>query len=102
MIGDFLDIHDRVFIMDCRIPNDLEVQELRKLLVGMHGQLKAQASLVPTMCTDIMKLLPEKRKSLARNKRDMVVTVAEILPVMLLPQLQKSADSKELITSVCR
>ena len=103
LYSDHFDIHDHMFVMNCRLGRDPEMTRFREALIAAHTELKQHASQVPRICADIIKGLPAKRKLFAR-KNEWIVTMSELIPPSAAAFLSSAPDvvKLELIPSVCR
>ena len=84
-------IHERFFVMDCRISDGRDIDVLRSDLVGAHKRLCGMAKEVPSVCANLLRFLPHLR---SRHRDEPIIAVAELLrsldiadidPLTLLP-----------------
>jgi hypothetical protein len=89
--GDFFNIVNRFFVLDCREPRDSETVALRQTLAACYQQLRRSASAVPTVCEWILRGLPALRERLASENKEPIARVEDLIALVMESEPIRSA-----------
>ena len=81
--------------MDCRLARGRVIDAFRGSLVGAHERLCGMAQRVPSVCADLLKLLPKQRSA---RRDEPIIAVSELLGALDIDPLALRSSCMPICT----